>query len=259
MSPVTSAAQPTEPTGPEPRPRVGGAPSVRAPLVGTLLVGAAAVSCLGALYVIFVRAPVEASMGIVQKVFYFHVPAAYAMYLGAVGCFVGSVGHLATGRPRWDALGRAGAEVAVTMGMMVMTSGPLWAVHAWGRPWVWEPRLTTALLCLLVYVAYLVLRAFAGGGEGERRFAAALGILGAANLPLIHLAVRRWGGVHPRVITSGGGGLHHPDMKVALALGFITFTLLAGALMLMRARVHLGRWRLGELEQQAMAQGLDEE
>jgi heme exporter protein C len=229
------------------------------PIFGLALVAAAATCCVVALYVIFFRAPIESSMGIVQKVFYFHVPAAYAMYLGALGCFVGSVGYLANNGERWDALGRAGAEVAVTMGMMVMTSGPLWASKAWGKAWVWEPRLTTALLSLLVYVAYLVLRAFAGGGDGERRFAAALGVLGAANLPIIHLSVKRWGGVHPRVITPGGGGLHHPDMKLALAMGFVTFTLLAGALILMRARIHRAERKLAELEQQAITQGLGEE
>jgi len=65
-------------------------------------------------------------MGIVQKVFYFHVPAAYAMYLGAVACFVGSVGYLYAPSPRWDAIARGGADVAVAMGLMVMISGPLW-------------------------------------------------------------------------------------------------------------------------------------
>jgi len=133
------------------------------------------------------------------------------------------------------------------------------ASKAWGRPWVWDPRLTTALLSLLIYVAYLVLRAFAGGGEGERRFAAALGVLGAANLPIIHFSVKRWGGMHPNVIGSGGGGLHHPDMKLALGMGFLTFTLLALAMLVVRARLHLAESRLAALEQQAIELGIDED
>ena len=116
-----------------------------------------------------------------------------------------------------DALARAGAEVAVVFGAIVLTTGPLWGAKAWGTFWTWDPRLTTALLSVLIYVAYLVLRAFAGDGDGERRFAAALGVLGAANLPIIHFSVQKWGGQHPMVITGRGGGLQHPDMKLALA------------------------------------------
>lgn len=224
-----------------------------------LLVLLAAASCLLALQVIFLRAPVEATMGLVQKVFYFHVPAAYGMYLGALVCFIGSVAYLARGHDRWDSLARAGADVAVTMGMMVMISGPLWASKSWGRYWTWDPRLTTALLSLLIYVAYLVLRAYAGSGGAERRFAAALGILGAANLPIIHLSVKRWGGQHPQVLTGKGGGLGHPDMKLALVLGFVTFTLLAAVLVAVRWRIHRAEGRLAALEQQALELGLAED
>jgi heme exporter protein C len=217
---------------------------------------ATAVSLIVTLQVVFFRAPVEATMGVVQKIFYFHVPSAYAMYVGATFCFVGSVGYLARGTIRWDAFARAGADVAVLMGLMVMISGPLWARKAWGTFWTWDPRLTTSLLSLLIYVAYTVLRTFTGGGEAERRFAAALGILGAANLPIIHYSVQKWGGNHPKVITKGGGGLQHPDMKLALGLGFLTFTLLAIVLVWQRMRVHMATSRIDALEQEAVELGL---
>lgn len=224
-----------------------------------LITAAAAVLCVVTLQVIFLRAPIEATMGIIQKVFYFHVPAAYAMYVGAVVCFVGSAWYLARPSDRWDALARAGAEVAVVMGLMVMISGPLWAAKAWGRYWMWEPRLTSSLLCLLLYVAYLVLRTFSGSSDAERRFAAALGVLGAANVPIIHLSVWKWGGQHPQVITGSGKGLQHPDMKLALVLGFVTFTLLAASCVVMRTRLHLAGRRLAALEQQAIERGLVED
>lgn len=212
----------------------------------------AALCCTVTLQVIFLRAPVEATMGVVQKIFYFHVPSAYGMYLGAAVCFVGSVLYLLSPRERWDALAWSGAEVAVLMGLAVMITGPLWASQAWGRYWTWDPRLTTSLLSFLLYLAYLALRAFAGAGDAERRFAAALGVLGAANLPIIHLSVRKWGGQHPRVITGSGGGLQHPDMKLALALGLITFTLLCALLVVVRYRAHRVERRLAALEQQAL-------
>jgi heme exporter protein C len=204
-------------------------------------------------------APVEASMGVVQKIFYFHVPAAYSMYLGATFCFVGSAGYLARGTPRWDAVAKAGAEIAVVMGLMVLISGPLWAAKAWGVYWTWDPRLTTSLLSVLIYVAYVVLRSFAGDGESERKFAAALGVLGAANLPIIHYSVQKWGGNHPKVITTGGGGLQHPDMKLALGLGFLAFTLLALTLLWARVRILLAQSRLAALEEEAIALGIGED
>ncbi len=223
------------------------------------LVACTALAVVASLYVIAFRAPVEATMGIVQKIFYFHVPSAYAMYLGAVGCLVGSIGFLAKGTPGWDAIARAGAETAVATGIMVIVTGALWGAKAWGVYWTWDPRLTTSMLSVLVYVAYVVLRAFSGSGDAERKFAAALGILGAANLPIIHFAVRKWGGTHPQVVTGRGGGLSHPDMKLALGLGFLVFTLLAVVLVWLRARQELLRSRLEAAEEEALARGLVED
>ena len=210
-----------------PRPRLGGADYG---FYGLVLVSSILYVYL--INFIFLQVPEEKTMGIVQKIFYFHVPSAYAMYIGATACFIGSVGYFIKPKDSWDALARAGAEAAVVFGAILLTTGPLWAAKAWGYYWTWDPRLTTSLLSCLVYVAYLVLRAFAGDGEGERKFAAALGVIGAANLPIIHFSVQKWAGQHPTVITGKGGGLAHPDMKVALGLSFLAFTLFAIALIL---------------------------
>lgn len=215
-------------------------------------------SMLAAVHVIFLRTPVESTMGIVQKIFYFHVPAAYGMYLGAFACFLGSAAYLSRPTHGRDAFAKAGAEIAVMFGLIVMITGPLWAAKAWGRYWTWDPRLTTSLLSVLIYVAYTVLRAFAGDGTAERKFAAALGVLGAANLPIIHYSVQKWSGQHPRVISSGGGGLA-PAMVPALMLGFATFTLLAITLLWSRLRIERSRSRLEELEQAALDLGIEEE
>jgi len=223
------------------------------------LLALTAIATVGTIQFIAFRAPVESTMGVVQKIFYFHVPAAYSMYVGAAACFVGSAGYLYNGRARWDAFARAGAEVAVAMGLMVLISGPLWAAKAWGVYWTWDPRLTTSMLSVLLYVAYVVLRLFAGDGDAERKFAAALGVLAAANLPIIHFSVQKWGGNHPKVITSGGGGLQHPDMRTALMLGFISFTLIAVVLLWWRTRIDLASLRLAELEQEALELGIGED
>src|SRR5258708_7339629 len=207
---------------------------------------------VAAILIVFLRAPVEARMGIVQKIFYFHVPSAYAMYLGAAACFFGSIGYLVRGTDSADAIARAGAEAAVVFGAIGLTTGPLWGAKAWGAFWTWDPRLTTELLSVLMYVAYLVLRGFTGDGSGERKFAAALGILGAANLPIIHFSVQKWGGQHPAVITGKGGGLRHPDMALALTLSFCAFTLFVIALLWVRTRQKMLQSRLERAEQDAI-------
>jgi heme exporter protein C len=222
------------------------------------LVALATLLVFASLDVIFFRAPVEKTMGIVQKIFYFHVPSAVCMYVGATTCFVGSVAYLMEPTELRDAIGRAGAELAVVFGIIVLGTGSLWASKAWGTYWTWDPRLTTMLLSVLIYVAYLVLRAFAGDGEGERKFAAALGVLGAANLPIIHFSVQKWAGQHPTVITSKGGGLGHPDMKLALGLGFAAMAAVVVAFLWVRVRGQLLESRFARLEDDALDLGLSE-
>jgi heme exporter protein C len=221
------------------------------------LLAVTALTFVGEIFFIFLEAPIEARMGIVQKIFYFHVPSWYGMYIGAGACFLGSLGYLVRPTDVRDAFARAGAETAVAFGAIGLITGPLWGAKAWGTFWTWDPRLTTALLSFLIYLAYLVLRAFAGDGAGEKRFAAALGVLGAANLPIIHYSVQKWGGQHPMVITGSGGGLQHPDMKIALAGGFICFTLLAPLMLWACTRLELARSRLLRAEGDAVDLGLD--
>jgi heme exporter protein C len=211
------------------------------------------------LYWAFFRAPFEAVMGAAQKIFYFHVPAALGMYLCATACFLGSAAYLYSASDKADALARAGADCAVAFGLIVLTTGPIWAKPIWGVYWTWEPRLLTSLLSVLLYVAYVVLRAFAGNGEAERKFSAALGVLGAANLPIIHYSVQKWGGNHPRVVSSGGGGLGHPDMKIAFGLGLAAFGTLAVVLVWSRVRLYIAEARLARAEEEAASLGLLEE
>ncbi len=223
------------------------------------MVLASVVLTVATIQMTFLRAPVEMQMGIVQKIFYFHVPSAYAMYLGAFACFVGSVGYLLRATDARDCLARAGAEVAVVFGVVVLVTGPLWAAKAWGQYWTWDPRLTTSLLSFLIYVAYLVLRAFGADGESEKKFAAALGFLGALNLPIIHYSVQKWSGQHPTVVSKGGGGLQHPDMKTAFALGMLAFTFIAMTLLWARLRLALAEARLQRIEHDAVELGLRED
>jgi heme exporter protein C len=209
------------------------------------------------LYAIFVIAPVEQQMGIVQKIFYFHVPSANAMYLGFITAAVSSAMYLWKRDDRWDAVAVAGAEVGMAFCVAVLVSGPLWARKAWGVWWTWDPRLTTTLLAAMVFVAYLVLRAF-GGGEVEKRFAAGLAIIGLLDIPLIKYSVQRWRGTHPTVISGQGGGIH-ADMVPALVLSLLFIVVLAIALIWLRARAERVRQSIEAIELQAASAGLLEE
>ena len=194
--------------------------------------------------------------GVAQKILYFHAPAGYAMYLCGVVCLVASSLYLAGPSDARDGVAKASAECALMFGAMMLVSGPLWAKKAWGVYWTWDPRLTTTLLSTLIYMSVVVLRSFGGNGDAERRFAAALGILGTVNLPIIHYSVRKWGGNHPTVITKGGGGLSHPDMRHALLMGFVAMTLFAILLLWSRSRVAIAASKLARCEEEAAAQGL---
>jgi heme exporter protein C len=209
------------------------------------------------LYFIFFRAPEaqEAAGGLAQKIFYFHVPAAYALYVCGAVCFVASCAYLLRPTHARNAWARAGAEGAVVFGLMVLVSGPLWAKKAWGVYWTWDPRLTTLLLAVLLYLAMVVLRRFTGDGDAERKFAAAFGVLGTSLLPVIHYSVQLWGGNHPTVMGKGGGGLGSADMYHALFVGFGTMTLLSVLLLTLRAQLALIDSRLRDAEELAAALG----
>ncbi len=241
--------------------RRGDAPPLR---LGSFPIGFSTLAALtialsiASLYAIFGIAPVELQMGVVQKIFYFHVPSAYAMYVAFVVSAVGSAIYLWRREEKWDALAVSGAEVGLIFCLIVLITGPLWARKAWGTYWTWDPRLTTTLLAGMIYVSFAVLRSFGQAGEAEKRFASALGFLGLLLLPVIHFSVQRWRGQHPTVITRAGGGLH-ADMVPALVIGFILFTVLVALLVWARYRIERVRQRVAALELEAAESGLLEE
>ena len=200
-----------------------------------------------ALYHIFLVAPVEATMGIVQKIFYFHVPCAFATYMGFITCAIGSLMYLIQGHRRWDALAVAGAEVGLIFCTLVLTTGPLWARGAWGVFWVWDPQLTLTLLLYLIYLAYLFLRQLTEGSHGGKKAAAVLGLLGAIDIPFIRTAVQNWRGQHPAVIRRGGQGLM-PEMAQAFGISAVTFLCIFTLILVLRYRLERSRQRLDILQ-----------
>ena|SRR5437867_2830067 len=142
------------------------------------------------------NAPYESTMGLVQKIFYFHVPSWMAMYTAIAVCGVASAMFLFRGNTAADGYAVAAGEVAVLFGLMGLVSGPLWGRKAWGVWWVWEPRLTSALLMELIFVAYLLVRKY--GGPGSEKLAAATALFGTATAPFVYKSVDIWRTQHPQ-------------------------------------------------------------
>jgi heme exporter protein C len=204
----------------------------------TPLALAAGVAALVGLGMVFFYAPLEASMGVVQKIFYFHVPSAIAAYMGFILCCVASIAYLLTGSARADVIARAGAEVGVLFCAAVLVSGPLWARKAWGTWWTGEPRLLLTLVLCLIFVAYLIVRSVGGSSEITRKICALLAILGVADIPIIRMAVDRWRGNHPEVLGREGGGIT-PEMGHVLMAMALAIALVFTVLVIQRVRVGL--------------------
>lgn len=212
-----------------------------------VLLGLTGVMILASLYLAFFYAPVEASMGVVQKIFYFHVPSAVAAYAGFFCAFVFSIVYLLRPGDKVDALARSGAEVGVMFCAMVLTSGPLWARPVWGVYFIFDPQLTATLLLFLIYCAYLLLRSVASESPRLKKIAAVLAIFGFVDVPIIHMAVKKWGGTHPLVEREGGGGLN-PDMRVAFYFAMLTFLFLYATVYWLRVHVANRQDELNELQ-----------
>jgi heme exporter protein C len=142
------------------------------------------------------NAPYESTMGLVQKIFYFHVPSWFAMFTAIGICGVASLVYLFKGKPAADRVAFASAEIAVLFGLMGLITGPLWGRRAWGVWWQWDARLTIALLLELIFISYLLVRKY--GGVGSDKLAAAVGLFGTAVVPFVYQAVNIWRTVHPK-------------------------------------------------------------
>jgi len=207
------------------------------------LVGLCAVGFSLSPYLAFRVAAVEPNMGFIQKIFYFHVPCAWAMFLGAVLAAVGGGVALFRGR-RWGHwMVAAGTDLTVLFGVLVMVTGPLWAKKQWGHYWVWDVRLTTVLVLFLTFLGVLLVRRYAG--PAAQRVAAGLAMFGAADVPLIYISVQLWRSQHPR--TTVVGSSLEPTMKLAFFVSLATFSLLFLLLLWLRFDLERSRARLQDL------------
>jgi heme exporter protein C len=191
------------------------------------------------LMVLFAAAPVvvaytpfEQTMGLVQKIFYFHVPSAMMMFISAFVCGIASAVFLFRKSAQADRLALAAGELVVTFGLIVMTTGPLWGRKAWGVWWQWDAKLTSALLLWMIFIAYLLVRRF--GGPGAEKLGAAMAIFGMANVPFVYVASMYWRTLHPAptVVPS-----LQPGMRGAFWFCVASFAMLYVLLLTLRRRI----------------------
>lgn len=206
---------------------------------GLVLIIVAGVALLVAQVMVFLYAPREAVMGDVQRIFYFHVASAWVGFFAFFVAMLGSVGYLALAQRKWDLLALSSVEVGLAFITVTVITGSLWARPVWGTYWTWEPRLTISAVQLLIYIAYLMLRAAIDNPDQEARFAAVYGIIAFITVPISWFAIRWWRSIHPDILTSGGGMAFTPRMGHTLVASLVAFTLLYAAIL--RQRMRLGR------------------
>ena len=192
--------------------------------------------------VMIANAPYESTMGLVQKIFYFHVPASWAMFTGVFICGLGSAMHLFRRAPADDRLAAAAGKLTVLFGAIGLVTGPLWGRKAWGVWWQWDARLTMALLLELIFIGYLLVRKY--GGPGSDKLAAAMAVFGMANVPFVYVSVNIWRTVHPKTSVVPTLG---PGMFGAFWYSVLSFMLLFALLLTIRFHLEQRRAELDRL------------
>ena len=145
---------------------------------------------------VWVFTPPAAHMGFSQKIMYVHVPSIYVAYLAFAVVFAASIVYLWRSSRVADRLAKVSAEIGLVFGFLALASGAIWGRPTWGVYWVWDARLTSTLILLFIYAAYVLLRISAGNENARSRLAAIIGIVGFMNIPLVHVSVTWWRTLH---------------------------------------------------------------
>lgn len=201
-----------------------------------------------AIYMVFVFAPIERVMGLVQKVFYFHVSAGWVGMLSYLVAAIAAVVYLVTRRRSWDTVSLAAVELGLVFMLINIITGSIWARPIWNTWWTWDPRLTTATIMELAYAGYLMLRGAVEDPERRSRFASVYAIIAFISVPLTYFSIRIFRTIHPVVIGNGAPGNEGSfDMTPAMLQTFL-FSLLTFSVIYVSLLWH--RIRLGRLADQ---------
>ena len=213
---------------------------------------------LAACYIVLFYAPREAVMGDVQRVFYFHVAAGWVGALAFLVTAVAGAVYLRTANQRWDHAALASVEIGVVFTFINIVTGSIWARPIWNTWWTWDPRLVTATVMELIYIAYLMLRQGIEDPDRRARFGAVYGIIGFLSVPVTFLSIRLFRTIHPVVIGSGdptaeGSFDMSPKMLQAFLFSLFTFTFVYATLLWHRIRLQRLSETVDALKMKALA------
>jgi heme exporter protein C len=191
---------------------------------------------------VFLYAPEEAVMGLVQKVFYFHVAAGWVGMLGFLVAAISGIAYLRSSNRQWDIAGLASVEIGMVFAFINVVTGSIWARPIWNTWWTWDPRLTTATIMLLIYAAYLMLRSGIEDPDRRARFGAIYAIVGFLSVPLTFFSARLFRTIHPVVIGTNQPGAEGafdmtPKMLQTFMFSLLTFSIIFADLLWHRIRI----------------------
>jgi heme exporter protein C len=200
---------------------------------------------LAALGMVFLYAPLEESMNFVQKIFYFHIANAWVGMLGFLAAAVAGVAYLRTDDLKWDIVEMAAVEISLIFFFIAIATGSIWARPAWGKWWTWEPRLTTAAILEMIYIAYYILRQGIEDPDRRARFGAIYTLVGSLSVPITFMSIRVAPQIfqsHPVVIGAASGAVRSgfnmtPPMLLTMFFSLITFSVIFAALFWHRIRI----------------------
>lgn len=207
-----------------------------------LLGAAAGVGALVGLYLALLASPPDAVQGEVMRILYLHLPSILTAYLAFGVVFVFSIAYLKTRAPRWDAVARSSAELGVIFTGITIVTGAIWGKPTWGAWWTWDARLTSTAILFVIYVGYLMLRGFADDEASGARYAAVLGIIGALDIPIIHMSVEWWRTLHqPATLLRPGPSKMAPEMRAIVLTNIGIMWLIYAYLLRLRIRLETAR------------------
>ena len=201
------------------------------------------------LYMIFLWVPTDLKLGLVQRVLYFHMPVALVGMFAFVLIFIGSVLYLWRRDQKWDALAYAAAEVGFVLTTLMLITGMIFGRPSWGVWWQWDARLTTSLILWFLYVAYFMVRGYATTSDQGARYAAALGIIGFIDVPIVYFSVHWWRTVHPPTVVGplSESASIAPSMALTLLVSLVAISVLSAYLILERYSLRQVEFKLEEV------------
>jgi heme exporter protein C len=210
---------------------------------------------IAAAYAAFYVAPEERTMGLIQRIFYFHAATAWAGGTAFFICFIGNLLYVWKREPSYDWLSVSSAEVGLACTTVVLITGPIWAHPVWGIWWTWDARLTSTFVLWLLYVSYLLLRTLIEEPQRRALLSAVFGIFAFLDVPLVYGSIRWWRTQHPSPVIMGGQGSGlDPTMKKVFFFSVLAMHVLVAFLIVERYALEKIKSKVDILRHEAEAQ-----